>query len=81
MHRQQKLRFFEIRGGLLNNEVFTNTGRLEVVYDFNYLETVFNYTGIFSIYQQQLIGKGLKALNILLINCRKYKLKRKLLCK
>jgi len=35
---------------------------LEVVNDFNYLETVFNYAGNFSLNQQQLVGKGLKAL-------------------
>ena len=28
-----------------------------------------------SLNQQQLVGKGLKALNVLLINCRKYKVK------
>jgi len=42
---------------------------LDVVNDFNYLGTVFNYTGIFALNQQQLVGKGLKALNVLLINC------------
>ena len=60
---------------------FTNNNRLEVVNDFNYLETVFNFTGNFSINQQQLVGKGLKALNVLLINRRKYKLKPKILSK
>ena len=51
------------RGGLLNSDVFTYNGnRLEVVNDFNYLETVFNYAGNFSLNQQQLVGKGLKAL-------------------
>ena len=29
----------------------------------------------FSLNQQQLVGKGLKAVNVLLINCRKYKVK------
>jgi len=54
---------------------------MEVVNDFNYLGTVFNYTGNFSLNQQQLVGKGLKAINVLLINCRTFKLKSKLLCK
>ena len=54
---------------------------MEVVNDFNYLGTVFNYTGNFSLNQQQLVGKGLKTLNVLLINCRKYKLNPKILCK
>ena len=40
---------------------------MEVVNDFNDLETVFNYTGNFSLNQQQLVGKGLKALTVLLI--------------
>ena len=44
-----------------------NGNRVEVVNDFNYLETVFNYTGNFSLNQQQLVGKGLKALTVLLI--------------
>ena len=70
------------RGGLLNSEVFTYNGnRLDVVNVFNYLGTVFNYTGNVSLNQQQLVGKGLKALNVLLIKCRKYKVKPKILCK
>jgi len=50
--------------------VLYNGNWLDVVNDFNYLGTVFNYTGIFPLNQQQLVGKGLKALNVLLINCR-----------
>ena len=70
MHRKQKLWFFE------TEEVFTYNGnRLEAVNDFNYLGTVFNYTGNFSLNQQQLVGKGLKALTVLLLKCRKYRLK------
>ena len=47
---------FRKRGGLLSNEVFTYNGnRLEVVNDFNYLGTVFNYTGNVSLNQQQLV--------------------------
>ena len=47
-----------------------NGNRLEVVNDFDYLGTVFNYTGNISLNQQQLVGKGLKSLNVLLIKCR-----------
>jgi len=47
-----------------------NDNRLEVVNYFNYLGTVFNYTGNISLNQQQLVGKGLKSLNVLLIKCR-----------
>ena len=54
---------------------------MEVVNDFNYLGTVFNYTGNFSLNQQQLVCKGLNALNVWLINCRQYKLKPRILCK
>jgi len=36
------------------------TGWLEVVNNFNYLGTVFNYTGNFWFNQQQLVDKGLK---------------------
>ena len=58
-----KVMVFRKRGGLLNSEVFTYNGnRLEVVNDFNYLAMVLNYTGKFSLNQQQLVGKGLKHL-------------------
>jgi hypothetical protein len=76
-----KVMVFRKRGGLLSSENFLyNDKRLEVVNDFNYLGTVFNYTGNFALNQEQLVGKALKALNVLLINCNKYKLKPKLLC-
>ena len=66
MHRKQKLWFFE--DVVYSTMKFTYNGnRVEVVNDFNYLETVFNYTGNFSLNQQQLVGKGLKALTVLLI--------------
>ena len=54
---------------------------MEVVNYFNYLGTVLNYTGNFSLNQQQLVCKGLNALTVLLINCRQYKLKPRILCK
>ena len=74
--QKTKVMVFRKRGGLLNSEVFTfNGNRLEVVNDFSYLGTVFNYTGNVSLNQQQLVSKGLKALNVLLIKCRKYKVK------
>jgi hypothetical protein len=46
------------------------------VNDFNYLGTVFNYTGDW----RYVTGKALKALNVLLLNCKKYDFKPKLLC-
>ncbi|XP_053404912.1 unconventional myosin-VIIa-like [Mercenaria mercenaria] len=42
--------------------------------------TGFNYTGSFALNQEQLVGKALKALNVLLSKCRKYKLKPNVLC-
>jgi len=54
--QKTKVMCFRKRGGLLSNEVFTYNGnRLEVVNDFNYLGTVFNYTGNVSLNQQQLV--------------------------
>ena len=44
------------------------------------LGTIFNYTGSFCLNIQQLVGKALKALNVLMINCRKYNMKPKILC-
>ena len=64
-----KVVVFRKRGGLLNNESWTYKGvNLEVVNNFNYLGTVFNYTGTFVLNQETLVGKGLKALNCLLFN-------------
>ena len=42
--------------------------------------TVFNYTGNFALNQETLVGKGLKALNCLLYNTKKYALKPKVMC-
>ena len=76
-----KVMVFRKRGGLLPKEVFTfNESELEIVDNFNYLGAVFNYTGTFVHNQEQLVGKALKALNVLLINCRKIKIKPKLQC-
>ena len=68
-----KVVVFRKRGGLLNNESWTYKGvNLEVVNNFNYLGAVFNYTGTFVLNQETLVGKGLKALNCLLFNTKKY---------
>ena len=76
-----KVVVFRKRGGLLNNEFWTYKGvNLEVVNNFNYLDTVFNYTGTFVLNQETPVGKGLKALNCLLFNTKKYCLKPKVLC-
>jgi hypothetical protein len=72
---------FRKRGGLKRNEVWTYNGQLiEVVNDFNYLGVVLNYTGNFNMNQEYLVGKGLKAMHILNVNCRKFMLNPKVLC-
>ena len=72
---------FRKRGGLKNNERWIFNGQfLESVDNFNYLGTVFNYTGTFNLNQEYLSGKALKALYVLLNNCLKYKLKTSILC-
>ncbi|KAL4221122.1 hypothetical protein ACF0H5_019381 [Mactra antiquata] len=72
---------FRKRGGLRRNEIFVYNGaHVEIVNDFTYLGTVFNYTGNFSLNQQNLTGKAIKALNVLLTKCKKYMSKPKILC-
>ena len=58
-----KIVVFRKRGGLRDNEswIYKNTP-IEVVNEFNYLGTVFKYTGSFVLNQETLVGKGLKAL-------------------
>ena len=53
--------------------VFENSP-LEIVDDFNSLGVIMNYTGSFKLNQQNLLGKGLKAMSTLLaivktLNC------------
>ena len=76
-----KVMVFRKRGRLLPDEVFTYDGKvLDNVDNFNYLGTIFNYTGSFVHNQEHLVGKALKALNMLRVNCKKFKLKPKVLC-
>ena len=76
-----KAMVFRKRGGLKRGETWLYNGYpVEVVNNFNYLGVIFNYTGNYTLNQEHLMGKGLKAMNILLANCRKYKLKPKILC-
>ena len=64
---------FRKRGGLRADEQW-HFGQdiLAVVDKFNYLGTVFNYTGSFRENQETIVGKSYKALNTLLSNINKY---------
>ena len=76
-----KIVVFRKRGGLHDNEswIYKNTP-IEVVNEFNYLGTVFKYTGSFVLNQETPFGKGLKALNCLFYNTKKYSLSPKVMC-
>ena len=76
-----KVMVFRKRGRLLASENWTYNGnKIETVDTFNYLGTVFNYTGSFSNNIELLAGKGIKALNVLSNQCRKLPLTPKSLC-
>ena len=76
-----KAMVFRKRGDVRPNEIFVYKGNvLDVVNDFNYLGTIFNYTGTFSLNQEHLVGKALKSLNVLMANCYKFDLKPNILC-
>ena len=76
-----KIMVFRKRGRLHEQERWTyNDQVIEVVEDFNYLGVVFNHTGNFALNQQHLIGKALKALNLLLYKCKQFDLKPSVLC-
>jgi hypothetical protein len=56
------------------NERWTYNGSLitTTVNNNNYLGTVFNYTGFYTLNQTTLVGKGLKALNVLIHKTKHY---------
>ena len=62
-----KVMVFRKRGRVERDiNFYYDNQRLEIVDDFNYLGVVLNYTGSFTLNQQNLSGKGLKAMNVLL---------------
>jgi len=78
-----KIKFlvFRIRGGLRHDEVWQYNGDvMETVSYCNYLGTVFNYTGSFTLNHETLSGKGLKASNVLLNNLKHLNLTTKTKC-
>ena len=76
-----KVMVFRKRGGLKHDEKWTYNGiAIEAVDIFNYLGTLISYNGSFSKNYEYLSGKALKALNALLINCKKLPLSLKVLC-
>ena len=76
-----KIMVFRKRGGLKGNECWSYNGvDIDVVDSFNYLGTIFKHTGNFALNNEHLIGKSLKALNVLLYNCKKVPLKPGTLC-
>ena len=76
-----KIVVFRKRGDLRDNEswIYKYTP-IEVVNEFNYLGTVFKYTGSFVLNHETLVGKGLKALNCLFYITKKYSLSPKVMC-
>jgi len=74
-----KIMVFRKRGCLRQNETWTYDGH-NIENNFNYLGTVINNTGSFTLYQKYLAGKALKAMNTLLYKCKMYDLKPKILC-
>ena len=76
-----KVVVFRKRGGLKNDEAwYYGDDNLDIVNDFNYLGTTFNYTGNFTLNQEFLSGKGLRALNTLMSNIRNLNLSTKVVC-
>ena len=62
-----KVMVFRKRGRVGQNiRFYYDNQTLEIVDNFNYLGVVLNYTGSFILNQQNLSGKGLKAMNVLL---------------
>jgi len=78
---KSKLMVFRKRGHVRPNETWTyNSGKLELVEYFNYLGVVFSSNGLFNLNQQMLIGKSLKAMNILFHKMKDFEFSPKTQC-
>ena len=76
-----KTMVFRKRGPLKLDELWTYKGKvIKSVHNFSYLGTLFHYTGSFAQNREYLSSKALKALNVLLVNCSKFRLSAKILC-
>ena len=72
---------FRKRGALRQNESwYYNNIQLDIVSDFVYLGATFNSSGSFATNHQTIIGKGLKAMNVLFNNTSQFDLSPKTLC-
>ena len=68
-----KTMVFRKRGQIKNTEKWSyNNIELQNVDNFNYLGVVFQCTGGFQLNSQHVIGKAVKAQNVLLLNVNKY---------
>ena len=80
-YTKTKIMVIRKRGHIHDTEKWYYDGNaLDIVDQFNYLGTALSYNGSFSYNNEYLVGKGLKAVNVLLKNCNKYPLKPKTLC-
>ena len=52
---------------------FSKNEKLEIVKDFNYMGVIFNFTGSFTLHNQFVIGKALRASGVFLSNVYYYK--------
>ena len=72
--QKTKIVIFRRKEPLLCNEMwYYDNIQVNVVNDFNYLGTCFNYTGTCVLNQEILAGNGLKAINVLFHNVKKFK--------
>lgn len=78
---KSKIVVFRKHGNVTENERWVyNNNEIEIVDNFNYLGTVFNYNGSFVFNQETLSGKGLKALNVLISKTKHLNLKPSVMC-